>query len=141
MIVFGRRRLSQGLAVSTMFAVLAACGDARAPQNGSITQEKLSADLHVLAHDSMGGRLVGSQELGAASDWIAGRFEELGLEGAGDGGGYFQSFDLMCPHARRVTAGPSRARAEPRFHKRLWYSRASASSSPDSIMTTTAART
>ena len=115
MIVFGRRRLSQGLAVSTMFAVLAACGDARAPQNGSITQEKLSADLHVLAHDSMGGRLVGSQELGAASDWIAGRFEELGLEGAGDGGGYFQSFDLMWfslgPGNRLTVSGAGPARS------------------------------
>ena len=77
-----------------MLAALAACGDARAPENGSITQDKLSADLHVLAHDSMGGRLVGSEHLGAASEWIAGRFEELGLEGAGDGGGYFQRFDL-----------------------------------------------
>ena len=75
--------------------ILTACGEVRAPQNGSITQSRLSADLHVLAHDSMAGRLVGSEHLDAASDWIADRFEELGLEGAGEVGGYFQSFDLM----------------------------------------------
>ena len=111
----GSHRLLSGLTVSTMLAVLAACGDGRAPQNASITQDKLSADLHVLAHDSMGGRVVGSEGLSAASEWIAGRFEELGLEGAGDGGGYFQSFDLMwfsLGPGNRLTvsdAGPARA--------------------------------
>ena len=108
-------RLLWGLAVVSTQAALGACGDGGAPQNGSITQSKLSEDLHVLAHDSMAGRLVGSEHLGAASDWIAGRFEQLGLEGAGEGGGYLQSFDLMwfsLERGNRLTvsdAGAARA--------------------------------
>ena len=91
-------RLLPGLTVLMMLAALAACRGASASQNASITQDKLSAGLHVLAHDSTGGRLVGSQQLGAASEWIAGRFEGLGLEGAGDGGGYFQTSNDTPEH-------------------------------------------
>ena len=104
-----------GLTVVSMLAALAACGDAGAPQNASITQDQLSADLHVLAHDSMGGRLVGSRQLGAAAEWIAGRFEELGLAGAGEGGGYLQPFELtwfsLGQGNRLTVSGSGSARA------------------------------
>ena len=108
-------RLLPGLTVLSLFAALSACGDSGAPQNSSITQDQLSADLHMLAHDSMGGRLVGSPQLNAASDWIAGRFRELGLAGAGDGGGYFQRFDLtwvsLGEDNRLTVSGSGGARA------------------------------
>ncbi len=100
-------RLLWGLAVVSTQAAFGACGDGGAPQNGSITQSKLSEDLHVLAHDSMAGRLVGSEHLGAASDWIAGRFEQLGLEGAGEEGGrrgYGEAI-LICLWGNRNVSG------------------------------------
>jgi len=86
--------LSLSLSLSVLALVLSACDDGSAPGNGSITQAQLSTDLHALAHDSMGGRLVGSEGLNKASSWISERFESLGLEPAGDAGTYFQSFDL-----------------------------------------------
>ena len=76
--------------------MLSACTapDGVAPFNDSITASGLTSDLYVLSHDSMAGRLVGSPEIGRASDWIRDRFESLGLEPAGDNGTYDQRFDL-----------------------------------------------
>lgn len=76
---------------------LAACGgdDGSAPGNDTITQSELRDDLFVLAHDSMGGRLAGTDDLDRASDWIRARFDALGLEPAGDNGTYDQHFDLV----------------------------------------------
>jgi Zn-dependent M28 family amino/carboxypeptidase len=83
--------------VVLLAAALAACGarEGTAPNWELITEEGLRADLVALAHDSMGGRLVGSPELAGASDWIRDRFSSLGLEGGGPGGGYDQPFDLV----------------------------------------------
>jgi Peptidase family M28 len=71
-----------------------ACSNESAPGNDTISQSRLSVDLYTLAADSMRGRLVGTAESGRAADWIAERFASLGLEPAGDGGTYFQRFDL-----------------------------------------------
>ena len=65
-----------------------------APFNDSIQAEELSADLHFLAGDGMRGRLVGTPEIERAADFIAARFDSLGLEPAGEGGSFFQPFDL-----------------------------------------------
>jgi Zn-dependent M28 family amino/carboxypeptidase len=92
---------------------LIAC-DSGVPGNSAISESALSADLHVLADDSMGGRLVASSGLDQASAWIADRFESLGLAPAGDRGGYFQRFGLAwfsLGVGNRLTvegAGPSR---------------------------------
>lgn len=83
------------LVVLTVMVLLAACSDGNAPYNNTITEEGLSADLHYLAGPAMRGRLVGTPEIADASEWIADRFESLGLEPAGDGGSYYQDFDLM----------------------------------------------
>jgi peptidase M28-like protein len=75
---------------------LGACGSGDdAPFVRSIDEGDLRTDLFALAHDSMAGRLVGTQELGRASDWIRDRFESLGLEPAGDDGTFDQRFDLV----------------------------------------------
>lgn len=76
---------------------LAACGsgDGSAPGDDTITQSELRDDLFALAHDSMGGRLAGTDDLDRASDWIRDRFDALGLEPAGDNGTYDQHFDLV----------------------------------------------
>ncbi len=67
----------------------------RAPQNDSIRKEDLRADLFFLAGDSLRGHLTDTEENRAAADFIASRFERLGLEGAGPNGSFFQPYNLM----------------------------------------------
>src|SRR6185436_6024185 len=67
----------------------------RAPQNDSIRQEDLRADLFFLAGDSLRGRLTDTEENRAAADFIRSRFERMGLKGAGPNGSYFQPYNLM----------------------------------------------
>src|ERR1700730_11584147 len=67
----------------------------RAPQNDSIRKEDLRADLFFLAGDSLRGRLTNTEENRAAADFIASRFERLGLKGAGANGSFFQPYNLM----------------------------------------------
>ncbi len=47
-----------------------------------------------LASEAMEGRLTGTPGEAAAADYIAEALRALGLQGAGDGGGYTQSFDF-----------------------------------------------
>jgi hypothetical protein len=67
----------------------------RAPQNESIRQEDLRADLFFLAGDSMRGRLTDTEENRATADFIRSRFERMGLKPAGPGSSYFQPYNLM----------------------------------------------
>ena len=73
----------------------------RAPQNESIRQEDLRADLFFLAGDSLRGRLTDTEENRAAADFIRSRFERMGLKPAGSGNAYFQPYNLMT-----ATIGP-----------------------------------
>ena len=58
-----------------------------------ITQHNLRLQLGVIAHDSMRGRDTPSPELTQTAHYIAGLFQEFGLEpGAGDG--YIQSYPM-----------------------------------------------
>jgi hypothetical protein len=80
------------------FIALVAIGltaQTRAPQNDSITKEDLRADLFFLAGDSMRGRLTDTEENRAAADFIASRFERMGLKPPGPGNSYFQPYNLM----------------------------------------------
>ena len=74
----------------------------RAPQNESIRQEDLRADLYFLAGDSLRGRLTDTEENRAAADFIRSRFERMGLKPAASGNSYFQPYNLMT-----ATIGPS----------------------------------
>ena len=70
----------------------------------SAQSERLSVELvsgnaaleHIrfLSSDALGGRGNGSEGLDKAADYIAARFEELGLRPAGDDAGYFQPFEV-----------------------------------------------
>jgi hypothetical protein len=96
--------------------LVAACGEpTEAPHLETITEDRLSQDLHALSHDSMAGRLAGSADLDRASDWIVERFTSIGLEPAGDGGTFDQRFDLVwfsLGAANRLTvAGAGGARS------------------------------
>ena len=80
------------------FCAAAAVGIAaqqRAPQNESIRQDDLRADLFFLAGDSLRGRLTDTEENRAAADFIRSRFERMGLKGAGPNGSFFQPYNLM----------------------------------------------
>lgn len=58
---------------------------------------RLTADVVWLAADEREGRRSGEPGNDAAADWIAARCAELGLEPAGEGGGWFQSFEVPLP--------------------------------------------
>jgi Peptidase family M28/PA domain len=66
-----------------------------APANDSITKAALKADLYFLASDDLQGRLTNTPGDRIAADWIASRFERMGLAPEGPNGSYFQPFDLM----------------------------------------------
>jgi hypothetical protein len=67
----------------------------RAPQNESIRQENLRADLFFVAGDSLRGRLTDTEENRATADYIRSRFERMGLKPAAPGNSYFQNYNLM----------------------------------------------
>ncbi|HMF94494.1 MAG TPA: hypothetical protein VKE96_09380 [Vicinamibacterales bacterium] len=88
-----RSCLVRGLAIVSACIPLAA--QQRAPQNESIRQEDLRADLFFVAADSMRGRLTDTEENRATADFIRSRFERLGLKPAAPNNSYFQTYNLM----------------------------------------------
>ena len=82
------------LSIATAFvAILGA--QTGAPQNASITQADLRADLFFLAGDSLRGRLTDTEENRAAADFIKSRFERMGLKPAAPNNSYYQAYNLM----------------------------------------------
>lgn len=55
----------------------------------------LESHLSVLAADSMEGRKTGERGLELAARYLAGKSREIGLEPAGENGGYFQHYTLV----------------------------------------------
>ncbi|HEX9941968.1 MAG TPA: M28 family peptidase [Thermoanaerobaculia bacterium] len=69
------------------------------PAKAPATPEKSAAeryrdDVRWLADDAREGRGIGTAGLEEASRWLAARFREIGLEPAGEAGGWFQRFDV-----------------------------------------------
>ena len=62
----------------------------------------MKADLFFLAGDRFRGRLTATPENDLASEFIASRFERLGLKRIGDGGSYYHRFNLTT-----ASLGPS----------------------------------
>jgi hypothetical protein len=87
------KRLLAGLTVVLLLAPITA--QQRAPQNDSIRQEDLRADLFFIAGDSLRGRLTDTEENRATADFIRSRFERMGLKPAGPNNSYFQPYNLM----------------------------------------------
>jgi len=83
------------IVVVCLAVVVQVAAQQKAPQNESIRQEDLRADLFFLAGDSLRGRLTDTEENRAAADFIRSRFERLGLKGAGPSGSFFQPYNLM----------------------------------------------
>src|SRR5438094_7936682 len=86
-------RLAAGVVVLVLGSSLAA--QERAPQNESIKQEDLRADLFFIAGDAMRGRLTDTEENRATADYLRSRFERMGLKPAGPNASYFQPYNLM----------------------------------------------
>ena len=89
--------MAKRLLVLSFIAVLVGLASAqqRAPQNDSIRQSDLRADLFFLAGDSMRGRLTDTEENRATADFIRSRFERMGLKPAAPNGSYFETYNLM----------------------------------------------
>src|SRR5262249_51519703 len=98
------KRLIVVLFVSVLLATLTA--QQRAPQNESIRQEDLRADLFFLAGDSMRGRLTDTEENRATADFIRSRFERMGLKPAAANRSYFQNYNLMTATLGRGEGAP-----------------------------------
>ena len=62
---------------------------------------RLAADVAWMADDAREGRRAGTRGEAATTDWIAARLEFLGLEPAGENGGWFQEFSVPLPPEER----------------------------------------
>src|SRR6185369_17612707 len=83
------------IAAVCLAAIVQVAAQQKAPQNESIRQDDLRADLFFLAGDSLRGRLTDTEENRAAADFIRSRFERMGLKPAGPNNSYFQPYNLM----------------------------------------------
>lgn len=66
----------------------------RAPENESIRQQDLRADLFFLSSDALQGRLTATRDNRIAAEFIKSRFERMGLTPAGPENSYYQIFNL-----------------------------------------------
>tara|TARA_R110002073_G_scaffold81742_4_gene195825 strand:+ start:4606 stop:5832 length:1227 start_codon:yes stop_codon:yes gene_type:complete len=73
------------ISLLVLFLLLIGCKKEYTPEN------KIKEDVTFLADDKLEGRSTGTDGEKAAADYIAKRFEDLGLEGKGTNG-YFQDF-------------------------------------------------
>jgi hypothetical protein len=73
-----------------------------APSNteAAITAADLRERLQIVAHDSMGGRDVGTPGLARATDYIVRELQRLGLRPAGDDGTYLDRVELVRTSVR-----------------------------------------
>jgi hypothetical protein len=78
----------------------------RAPSSDVITRQALKADLFFLASDDLQGRLTNTPGNRIAADWIAQRFERMGLAPGGPDGSFFQNYNLVVE-----TLGPGERNA------------------------------
>ncbi|MCL7971120.1 MAG: M28 family peptidase [marine benthic group bacterium] len=93
------RKLLPCAVLAVLATASSACGQVASDESdadrvaGLITEANLRTQLGIIAHDSMRGRDTPSPELTETANYIAGQFEEFGLEpGAGDG--YIQSYPM-----------------------------------------------
>ena len=91
---------------------------APAPTTSAITAGDLMTRLYLIADDSMKGRQAGSPEHQKLTAYIASELSRMGLEPAGDSGGYFQNVPLVRRHfdeSVALSAGTTRLRPDSDF--------------------------
>ena len=89
------RTVTASAALAVTLSTVPQAQQTRAPQNDSIRQEDLRADLFFVAGDSMRGRLTDTEENRATADFIRSRFERMGLKPAAPNNSYYQNYNLM----------------------------------------------
>ena len=85
--------------VKSILVLLAAAPIAAAAQSisaavGTITPADVSRRVHIIAHDSMGGRDTPSPGLDKTAAYIGAEFRRLGLKPGGDSGTYLQRYAI-----------------------------------------------
>ena len=95
--------------LSFLLATVGIAAQQRAPEIESITARDMRADLTFLASDSMAGRLTDTPQNAMAAEWIASRFERMGLKPVGDNGTYYQKYTLATATLGEGNAGRHRS--------------------------------
>ncbi|MDQ2930884.1 MAG: M28 family peptidase [Gemmatimonadota bacterium] len=88
------------------------------PTTDAITTRDLMTRLYIIADDSMKGRQAGSEGHQMTTAYIASELKKMGLEPAGDSGGYFQYVPLVRRHfepSGTLTAGSTALRPDSDF--------------------------
>ena len=100
---------------TTLTLIVLACpllAQDTAPENDSIRQADLRADLYFLASNAMQGRLSNTPENRLTAEFIKSRFERMGLEPAGPNGSFYHAYNLMTSSLgddnRLVVSTPNR---------------------------------
>lgn len=83
------------LVAATVGLWVSAQAQQAAPQIDSIRQADMRADLFFLGGDAMRGRLTDTVENRLAAEFIASRFERMGLTPIGPSGSWYQPYDLI----------------------------------------------
>ncbi|MCZ6602717.1 MAG: M28 family peptidase [Planctomycetota bacterium] len=63
--------------------------------SAAIGAEEIQAHVEWLASDDLQGRLSGTEACDRAAEYVAEKFEDAGLEPAGEKGTFFQTFDIL----------------------------------------------
>lgn len=89
------KKPESGMVRATAFG-LAVCLIPLALSAGCATalERRFQAHIDYLADDELAGRGVGTQGIELAAEYIADEFAQIGLEPAGEGGTYFQTFEM-----------------------------------------------
>ena len=108
------------LAAATSLAAQSALPLKHTPQptTSAITTGDLMTRLYLIADDSMKGRQAGSPEHQKVTAYIASELKSMGLEPAGDSGGYFQYVPLVRRHFEQgatLAAGSTALRPDSDF--------------------------
>lgn len=94
----GHRSRSVLLCIAAVFVFSAslagASGSTRSRSIGKADSDRLRTHVEYLASDELGGRLVGTDGITQAEEYIAGQFDDLGLESMLGADGRFQNFVL-----------------------------------------------
>lgn len=95
----------RALVLISTFALLSGCASAQGSvaANGLVDPLRMNETVRVLAGDDFEGRGPTTPGEEKAVSWIAGQFQALGLEPAGDDGGWYQT----VPINRFVQDGPA----------------------------------
>ncbi len=78
------------LLAAFLIVVAATAGAQPAPTAEQDVARRVRADVEFLASDNLDGRDTGSKGYAIAADYVAAQFRAIGLEPAGDKGGWFQ---------------------------------------------------